>query len=675
MPRLSEEAHPTTSSALPPALISTDFPPLTTAVGQTETTGDSSSAPMKDTDEAKAESRVISSDPVTPPKPVAPSASLPLDVTELSENQPLAEESPLRETKKSEVAKIPVKSTLKTFSHRHQKSKPADEAKPVSQERASNAESTTKATKEKGFTEPTSAQPILPGDSHKKAITNKPLTQNEPLANPKGDSSPAMAVAGPAVVDSSRPSSSGTSSSQATLPAPRNPRTLRLIPATKIEVPSKAAAPPPEVIPSTSSAAAKQPTKIQDIESARQPGTPINELISDTASLTSASPSRPPSPPAGKVGAAPGSQKSKQQAKKERAARAKQIEEAKHAEESASSPVHEEVIQAPIIGRKKKSKKPKTAAAAAKAIDSDISSAQVEDADAKEQREKEIKAAVATATQDTPANERNSGQKAQQSGTHVDAAAELAKAPINPSLSAGTTAASIFSDLQREGILSSAALDMILNPTGVNTRFDASTAPNFGYSEPTKLTVEEKKLLNRGDCVAKKVNPQEWAVIMPDRSVLRHFSREEAERYVELRKSLAENGASFTSPEFPADSWLNFTSNDLLSGFQVAPPILDSDDEASADAESPEALIQEYASTIMRPDSKDAQYATLYPPRTQSENDEIEARIAMMTVEELDQTLKASEELLQATRKEVEGIEKRLNQAVKKNRKTLKDWV
>jgi CCR4-NOT transcription complex subunit 4 len=85
----------------------------------------------------------------------------------------------------------------------------------------------------------------------------------------------------------------------------------------------------------------------------------MSEMISDTASVTSASVSRPSSPPplGGKVGTAPVRQKTKSQAKKDRQERKRQIEEELAVEENKSDV---EVIQAPIVGRKKKAKKPAT---------------------------------------------------------------------------------------------------------------------------------------------------------------------------------------------------------------------------------------------------------------------------------------------------------------------------
>ena len=489
-----------------------------------------------------------------------------------------------------------------------------------------------------------------------KIMMENPSQKGTPISDQTTFVKPNQNSAAP---DSLKPTSSGMSNSQPATTAPRNPRTLRLVPTTKIDVPQKSTAPPPEISTSISTSV-KQVSQPSNPTSAKQPSTPVQDIISDNASLTSASLSRPPSPPGAKISATPTLQKSRNQAKKERQARAKQLEEAKAFEESASSPLQEEVVQAPIVGRKKKTKKPKTTPAIRKAMDSEVSSPQVEDLAANENKGQDMKTdAQAKKAAETTAS------KTEESEADNDGVFEPISVPARPVI----TPASIFPELKKAG-----ALDMFLNPAGLNSRFETHVAPDFSYEEPATLSALDRQTLDKGECVAKRVGRSEYAVVLPDRTVLRHFTREEAQRYVELRKGYHESTtSSFNSPEFPADAWLNFTSNDLLSGHQVAPPLDNSDDDIRPG--SPEALIREYGASIMRPDSKDAQYVSLYPPRTQSENDEIEARMAMMTTEEAEQSLKSSEDILISTRKEAEGIEKKLNQTLKKNRKILKDFM
>ncbi|KAF2734280.1 hypothetical protein EJ04DRAFT_564416 [Polyplosphaeria fusca] len=139
------------------------------------------------------------------------------------------------------------------------------------------------------------------------------------------------------------------------------PRTLRVVPTPKADIPpplSAASAASVPHVPTVDKLRSRQAS----IASINFPGTPASELISDNASITSASMSRANSPPpiGGKVGSAPVRKKTKSQVKKERQERARQIaEEAQAVDEHVKSEA--ELEHAPIVGRKKKAKKPATA--------------------------------------------------------------------------------------------------------------------------------------------------------------------------------------------------------------------------------------------------------------------------------------------------------------------------
>ncbi len=133
------------------------------------------------------------------------------------------------------------------------------------------------------------------------------------------------------------------------------PRTLRVVPTPKAETPpTLPAASVPTVPPILS--VDKLRSRQASIASINQPSTPVSDLISDTASITSTSFSRANSPPplGGKVGTAPVRKKTKSQAKKDRQERKRQIEE-ENIDENKSDL---DIVQAPIVGRKKKTKKP-----------------------------------------------------------------------------------------------------------------------------------------------------------------------------------------------------------------------------------------------------------------------------------------------------------------------------
>jgi CCR4-NOT transcription complex subunit 4 len=133
------------------------------------------------------------------------------------------------------------------------------------------------------------------------------------------------------------------------------PRTLRVVPTPKTEIPPPLSATSTPSMPQGSTVN-KLRSRQASVASVNLPGTPISEMMSDTASITSTSISRASSPPpiGGKVGTAPVRQKTKSQAKKDRQERKKQLDEELAGEDPKSDV---EVVQAPIIGRKKKTKK------------------------------------------------------------------------------------------------------------------------------------------------------------------------------------------------------------------------------------------------------------------------------------------------------------------------------
>ena len=448
-------------------------------------------------------------------------------------------------------------------------------------------------------------------------------------------------------------------------PPVRNLRTLRLITTVKAEDTHPVSSEIESAITSNDIGLSKFAGQHSGHASSKQPSTPINELISESVSLTSASASRPGTPNlSSRIHTGPTIIKSKNQIKKERQARAKQTEELRSEEVS----VVDEEIQAPVLGRKKKAKKiaftkPKSVV-------------------------KVPLAGVETATDDGVTEESGpiiGNRTSASSAAHKDPVP--AKEPQHPmkeesidikqaSSRPAITAASILADLKNEGILNLADIEYYLNPSGLNTRLDVNTNNIFKYQASLDLDEEETEILDSGDSIAKQINPDEWAVILPDRSVLRHFTKDEACHYVDLKLELDQNfNDTFNGHDFPIDAWSSFTSNDVLSSLQIAPPFDGTyHNRPFTIFDTPEPLIEEFTATLLRPDGKDVSYGAMYPPRTQTENEEIETRMAMYTLEEAEQTVKASEELLLGVRKETEQLEKKLSALVKKNRKALKDW-
>ena len=521
-------------------------------------------------------------------------------------------------------------------------------------------------------------------------------------------------------IESSQPSSPTINISQ-TLPM-RNPRTLRLVTTSKSEDSAQSPISGTMATPSPDRNSAKQGIQHYSSASAKPPSTPVNELISETTSLTSASVSRPSTPSVvGRVGSAPIT-KSKNQTKKERQERARKAEEAKLSEDG---PVQEEVVQGPVISRKKKTKKAKTATLVAPVKKTDkenddseaLAVAKLEEA--KEPKPKGMSEVAADIVVAKAKENDKVKEKEVVPAKSVEKPVFGPEAP-KPSL----TPSSIFAALQDAGLVSPSTLDLFLNPPGLGNKNDCllsahasgSTSngalPSLG-TMTIALSSTEKRALNRGDCVAKEVNPNEWGVVLPNRSLLRQLSKPEADRYVNLRKLVTSAGATaFQSADFPADAWLNLTANDFILGKYVAPPMNDnSADETSAsetvspttptiagsstshhpllstyeagvaemaanpEVETPASLLAEYEAHMMRPDPKDAHYSTTYPPRTAAENEEVEERMAMLSLEDAGKELRASQDVLDATHREADALEKRVAALVKRNRRLMRDHL
>ncbi|KAI1434753.1 hypothetical protein GGR50DRAFT_382460 [Xylaria sp. CBS 124048] len=126
------------------------------------------------------------------------------------------------------------------------------------------------------------------------------------------------------------------------------PKTLRLVQTPKTEFPPAAAIAPAAVASIRSAAVAS---------STHRPMTPGSEVISDTASIVSASvsASRTSSPPPSKIGSLPLRSTTKSQQRKQR----KEASKEAAAQIADTNPYELEVEIAPILGRKKKQKKEK----------------------------------------------------------------------------------------------------------------------------------------------------------------------------------------------------------------------------------------------------------------------------------------------------------------------------
>lgn len=207
-------------------------------------------------------------------------------------------------------------------------------------------------------TVPSSSKRQHPGKLDIAAATKPP--ENEQSAIPgwvKSEPQSKPARTASAVPNAWVPASPAATSTGSPVKKPTAARTLRVVATPKAEVSSPWSAASPASHPQVPTVE-KLRSRQASIASVNFPGTPASDLVSDTASITSTSISRANSPPpvGGKVGSAPVRKKTKSQQKKERQERARLEEERAMAmEEHNAEP---EVVQEPLMGRKKKAKKP-----------------------------------------------------------------------------------------------------------------------------------------------------------------------------------------------------------------------------------------------------------------------------------------------------------------------------
>ncbi|CAG7939270.1 unnamed protein product [Penicillium olsonii] len=143
-------------------------------------------------------------------------------------------------------------------------------------------------------------------------------------------------------------------------PALRQPRILRVVETPKIETPPTPTVPS---VPASIVGGSKTRQRRHSISSNSAPDTPA-DAGSEADFYPSTSVSRANSPPASsRIGSAPVRSMTKSQVKKERKQKAKEAE----AKKVETAPVAEEPVQAPIMGRKRKTKKAPTSTSATSA--------------------------------------------------------------------------------------------------------------------------------------------------------------------------------------------------------------------------------------------------------------------------------------------------------------------
>ncbi|KAF4153877.1 hypothetical protein CNMCM8927_009191 [Aspergillus lentulus] len=421
------------------------------------------------------------------------------------------------------------------------------------------------------------------GDTNNSHPNKKPSTKAKPMkldlhftpAQPqetptsKAESpaqiAPPSYVAAPVSAVGSRPNTPMTGVSRASdSSAPRQPRVLRVVDTPKTETPPPA---------STSQFAPSLPTTLKirsrrpSISSLSRPDTP-GDLGSEADLYTSASASRANSPPASsRIGSAPVRSITKSQAKKERRQKAKEAE-AKKQEVSA---VPEEPVQAPIIGRKRKTKKTSTSNAEASNTSTDNTP---EPTKVSQPSPQDVAEKVEPKLEEAKKNKQEKPPK-----PHIEEKQPVSeKKPAEPWRSKNTLE-QLIKDSEQNGVSikdlflertsplqvllaqlhKAGQLDLnnhpLFNPSNLSQRFDMKcTSDDYELlKQPIELTEEHRKALLRGEPVrlhSSSSQLKDRCLITPRGCVLHHLSPEEEDRYLALEKSIGWAIDSFQ--EYPA---------------------------------------------------------------------------------------------------------------------------
>lgn len=351
--------------------------------------------------------------------------------------------------------------------------------------------------------------------------------------------------------------------------------------------------------------------------------------------------SRANSPPPSKVGSAPVRQVTKSQQKKERQVRAKLAEEGSKNEGSSVKAIAEMPVQAPIVGRKKKAKKTARGTADSTPMVTRPSSPTPKEEGPQEKAVsrpaspvKEIKKDISSQKDhqepDTPAS-----PVASLSGDHH---------PKNV-----FTAASILSSLQKSGDVSSAIQDLFKGVSGVNYRFELT------QNDLTEPIIPHQ--IENGEAITLELGNNKRVVLLPDRRTLRGLTKEQAQRYLELRKKAlsAAEPAMFNSSLHDIDRYLHAFSHTTTPALPKSTAISSTEDLFE--------LVNQFVVSASASASAAATMPSYWSAAPLTE-EAMARKLSIRGIEDAEQAMLAS-------RKETEGLEKKLNGLLKRNRRLI----
>ncbi|CAG8877431.1 unnamed protein product [Penicillium nalgiovense] len=318
-------------------------------------------------------------------------------------------------------------------------------------------------------------------------------------------------------------------------PAPRQPRILRVVETPKTETPPIATAPS---VPASLVGGIKSRSSRQSISSTSIPDTAA-DIGWEADCYPSTSASRANSPPASsRIGSAPVRTMTKSQVKKERKQKAKEAE-AKKVEIAA---VNEEPVQAPIMGRKRKTKKAPTATVST--ADTPAAIGPEKASPVKPANASPVKAEpkVDATTKKTKAKETKPPWRSNNTvGQLVKDSEALGKAIKDLFVERTRPLHELLAEMHKSGELD-LNKSSLFNPSNLSQRTDMKcTAEDYDYLQcPNELTEEDRKTLLRGEPV--RIGDdflKTRCLITPRGCVLRHLEPEEEDRYLELEKDMA----------------------------------------------------------------------------------------------------------------------------------------
>lgn len=538
----------------------------------------------------------------------------------------------------------------------------------------------------------------------------------------KAESTFSSVVGGPSASSAigSRPNTPLTTTSRISdSPAPRHTRILRVVETPKPELPR-----PIGTAPSVTTSVigtGKPGSRRQSLSSNSRPDTP-GDLGSEADFYASASVSRAGSPPASsRIGSAPVRAVTKSQAKKERRQKAKEAE-AKKAESAAAT---EEPVQAPIIGRKRKTKKAPSSAVepadTASVSAADVAKpANVKPAKAVSESPKKVATPKVTENvkpRDEPVREVKPAPveepkepKPAPAAWHshntvdqlMDDAEETDRAIKDLFVERTKPLHDLLGAMHKNGLLN-LNKSPLFNPANISQRTDMKCNTNDYelFQHPGELTEEHRKALLRGD--AARIGTEDIKsrfFITPRGCVLRHLDTEEEERYLELedkRRGMADpfivgddssniNGgldALFAAPEKYNVMWVDdaaaqlgsLASTTVLESAEgIIPPNVLSAMEADSSRSHDWAIAQSAEFLQRTPDHVRALANATAKQMLGSSGvsgsptlDDVSA----MTDEELKGLSGKSQKDLETTRKEMDAFDKKFAGLLRRNKKHM----